>query len=134
MVSIAISIWADWDASGPNPAQLAVPCGHLDRAEAAAAGGDIAAAEHFFALADAQVREAIDLVVMVNASSDADGASRLREIAVLLSAGDPEPARGWALVFRHLEGGAEISVWLRLGPVGPETGALCDTVVRRLPA
>ena len=139
-----MSVWADCEPPGPSPSPqyLSVPCGHLDRAEAAAAEGDIAAAEHFFALANAQVREAVALVMLINAvadsvgatDADADGAGRLGEIAARLSNASREPARGWALVFRHPEGDAHVSVWLRLGEVGPATGALCDAVAGCRPA
>lgn len=138
-MSLAMSVWPDCDEPGPSPSPrcLSVPLGHLDRAEAAAAEGDIAAAEHFFALADAQVRRAVALAMVVNHTADAvdaDGAERLREIAARLSDASPEPARGWALVFRHPEDEAYVSVWLRLGSPGPETGALRDIAVPRLPA
>ena len=127
-MSIVLSPWSDLDAEESHWRRLSVPCGFLDRAEAAAAEGDIAAAAHFFRLADRQIDKAIALASAANASP-ADGLSRLRDIAWRLADGGPEPTRGHPIEFRCAEDGDEISVWLTIGRVGPATCALLGALI-----
>lgn len=85
--------------------------------------GDLRAAAHFFSLAEGAIGDACATAEAVNLLPG-DGVTRLREIAWRLADGAPEPTRGWAIEYRCAEDGAEISVWLTLGRVGPEAGAL----------
>lgn len=100
-----------------------VPCGHLDRAEAAAAAGDTRAAAQFFALAEMQCREAVALAAAVNRLPEGS-LVRLHEIAWRLADDGVEPTNGYGIEFRAAETGGVVSVWLTLGRVGPDTGAL----------
>lgn len=127
-MSVVLSSWSDWEAREPHWRRLTVPCGFLDRAEAAAAAGDIAAAAHFFRLADVQIDGAIALASAANALP-ADGVARLREIAWRLADGAPEPTRRHAIEFRCAEDGDEISVWLTIGRVGADTDALIGALI-----
>ena len=74
-------------------------------------------------MAEAQVQEALVLAATVNELPDG-ALGRLHEIAQRLADGAPEPTLGYAIEFRCPEDGAEVSVWLTLGRVGPATGAL----------
>ena len=128
-MSIVLSPWSELEAPEPHWRRLSVPCGFLDRADAAAAQGDITAAAHFFRLADNRIDEAIALAAAVNAMP-ADGMTRLREIARRLADGGPEPTRGGhAIEFRCAEDGDEISVWLTIGRTGAEDNALLGALI-----
>ena len=128
-MSIVLSPWSELEAPEPYWRRLSVPCGFLDRADAAAAQGDITAAAHFFRLADNRIDEAIALAVAANAVP-ADGMTRLREIAWRLADGGPEPTPGGhAIEFRCAEDGDQISVWLTIGRTGAEDNALLGALI-----
>lgn len=114
-----------WDVDAPEPRwrRLSVSLGHLDRAEAAAAEGDHAAAAHFFRLAEAEIDDAVVTAEAVNRIHRGDGIARLLDLARRY-AGVPEPSGGYGIEFRVAEDGEEVSVWLTLGRIGPLTGAL----------
>lgn len=126
-MSLALSPWLDWEAIEKKPRwqSFSVPWGHLDRAEAAAAAGDLGAAAHFFALAEIAMTEAVVVVEAVN-SLPGDGMTRLLEIARRMADGEPETSHGYAIEFRCAEDEDEISMWLVLRRVGPETGAVAQ--------
>lgn len=122
-MSRAFAPAAEWDEQQPRYRRLSVSLGHLDRAEAAAAAGDRGAAAHFFALAEADIVDAVVTAEAVNRLPGRDGQARLMELARRY-AGLPEPEGGFGIEFRIAEDAAEVFVWLTLGRRVPWTGSL----------
>jgi hypothetical protein len=113
----------DLPAPEPRSPRLSLTLGHLDRAEAAAAEGNRAAAAHFFRLAEMEIDDALATAAAVNRLPGRDGRARLLDLARRY-AGVPEPEGGYGIEFRVVEGSEEVSVWLTLGRLGPHAGSL----------